>query len=81
MCFSSDMSKWGIDDKLHLSLSNIDHRLISTLKENKIILDDDIDERNMVLPLFPLVGMPVYSVLTVSSFMPSNSNLKYSSSL
>ena len=48
MCFSSDMSKWGIDDKLHLSLSNIDHRLISTLKENKIILDDDIDERNMV---------------------------------
>ena len=34
-----------------------------------------------VLPLFPLVGMPVYSVLTVSSFMPSNSNLKYSSSL
>ena len=35
----------------------------------------------LVLPLFPLVGMPVYSVLTVSSFMPSNSNLKYSSSL
>ena len=38
-------------------------------------------KKNMVLPLFPLVGMPVYSVLTVSSFMPSNSNLKYSSSL
>lgn len=48
MCFRSDMTKWGIDDKLHLSLSNIDHRLVNTLKENKIILDDDINERNMV---------------------------------
>ena len=59
----------------------------SCYKGNKEENDDfgllltDFNGNKRVLPLFPLVGMPVYSVLTVSSFMPSNSNLKYSSSL